>query len=74
LAEHALSAHFAPEIAAPWNVRAAPRGTQDARPVHPLRRESLRKKAFAQQCRRKYCLPKRAHVLFSAPILFARRK
>jgi hypothetical protein len=34
--------------------------------------ETLRKKAFAQQHVRKKRLRKRAHVLFSAPILFAR--
>jgi hypothetical protein len=30
------------------------------------------KKGICATALKKYCLPKRAHVLFSAPILFAR--
>jgi hypothetical protein len=40
---------------------------------HPAA-QTLRKKAFPQQRKRKKRLPKRAHVLFSAPILFALRR
>jgi hypothetical protein len=39
-----------------------------------LAAQTLRKKAFAQQVGRRNLLPKRAHVLFSAPILFARHE
>jgi nucleoid DNA-binding protein len=39
-----------------------------------LRPQTLRKKAFPQQLERKNRLPWRAHVLFSAPILRARRQ
>jgi DNA-binding protein HU-beta len=77
LAEHALSAHFAFEIAAPWNARGSlvrrARGARRGPSPSSVRWESLRKKAFPQRRCEKYCLPKRAHVLFSAPILFARR-
>jgi len=35
-------------------------------------RETLQKKAFTQHRKKKNRLPKRAHVLFSAPILITR--